>query len=463
MKELDILFILNTINSGISLIMGFYMFFLQRNSFKLGTGYWATGSTIIGIGLLFKAFIPIENQIAVVGSSIFITIGLYLYLAGIWKFKEQKIHTSIILGIPILDIVQSIIFHTLFNSPRIHISLHLGFLIIYCLLAITAMLQLNSAQKYLKKIFFLNAIVFTIFLVLLLVKLYSVITKPSIDPVQITNAVVFMYVINGFVMIALTFGFLSAVNIRLNKNLQGQIKSNTKFLSIISHDLRGPVGNIMSFLNLLQNESDLNEKTKKEYIKILNTLSQSTFHLLQNLLDWATKSKDLNKFKQERIELSQVISSNFDLFRSSTTLKSIHLEFIEGDQTNISGNSNMLQTIVRNLVSNAIKFTPQGGTITIKTEKKINKVQLTVSDTGQGIKQKKIDSLFNFDTNISTTGTNGEVGSGLGLVLCKELVSINNGKIKIESTEGVGTCVFVEFPFADKINTFRREIQENKL
>ena len=105
----------------------------------------------------------------------------------------------------------------------------------------------------------------------------------------------------------------------------------------------------------------------------------------------------------------------------------------------------MLQTIVRNLVSNAIKFTPNGGTITITTQKTHKKVYLIVTDTGRGIKPEIIDSLLKFETNEATIGTNGEIGSGLGLALCKELVTINKGTIKIESQEGVGTKITVEF------------------
>ena len=135
-----------------------------------------------------------------------------------------------------------------------------------------------------------------------------------------------------------------------------------------------------------------------------------------------------------------------DIFKSLTELKSIDLKFIEGKQTYMSGNTNMLQTVFRNIVSNAIKYTPEGGSITIKLEIKLNKVRLIVSDTGQGIKTETINSLFKFETNTSTAGTNGEVGSGLGLVLCKDLVSRMNGVIEIESQVGVGSKVMVEFP-----------------
>lgn len=447
--ELNNLLIINIINSGISFIMGLYMFYFYRNAFKLGTGYWAAGSIILGITFLLKVIFPVGSHSATAAFTNFNTIGDYLFLAGIWQFKEKKINKWIFIGIPILDILQTIIFFKIYPSLRMQYGLHSLPLFIFGLLAIIEMIRLNSTQKYLRKIFIVNSFSFIIYLVLLLLFEYALITNPNFDPLKITSTSIYMQIISSFLMIALTFGFLSAVNIRLNKELEVQLKSKTKFLTIIAHDLRGPVGNIMSFLNLLQNTTDLNEEKNKEYLKILKTLSQSTYHLLQNLLEWATKSKNLNKFEGEKIELSQIVSGNIIFFESSADLKSIKLEFKEGEQTYILGNVNMIETIVRNLVSNAIKFTSKGGTITITSEKILQKVRLTVSDTGQGIKPETINSLFKFETNKSTRGTEGESGSGLGLVLCKELVSSNNGVMEIESHEGVGTKVIVEFSSVD--------------
>jgi len=444
--EMDNLLIINIINSGISFIMGIYMFYLYRNAFKLGTGYWAAGSIILGITFLLKVIFPAGSPSATASFTNFNTIANYLYLAGIYQFKEKKLNKWIFIGIPILDIVQTIIFFKIYPSLRMQYGLHSLPLFIFGILAFIEMIRLNSSQKYLRKIFLVNSFSFLIYLVLLLIFEYSLITNPNFDPLEISRTTIYMQIISSFLMIAITFGFLSAVNIRLNMVLEVQLKSKTKFLTIIAHDLRGPIGNIMNFLDLLQNKTDLDDKKNKEYLKILDTLSKSTFHLLQNLLEWATTSKNLNKFDSERIELSQIVSDNIIFFKSSADLKLIKLEFKKGEQTYFLGNANTIETIVRNLVSNAIKFTPKDGTITITSEKILQKVRLTVSDTGRGIEQKTINSLFKFETNKSTKGTNGEPGSGLGLVLCKDLVSSNNGIIKIDSHEGIGTKVIVEFP-----------------
>lgn len=445
--ELNNLFIINIINSGISLIMGFYMFLLQRNSEKQGVGFWAAGSLVIGLGLLFKAIAPMDSYFYLAGFPVFITLGLYLYLAGIWRFKEQKVHTWIIILIPGLDLIQSLVFFSFLQLYRIQIALHLLFIIIYCTYAILEMLKLKPAHKYLKKIFFLNAFIFAVFLSFMLLYAYALLAAQNFCPFELSNISLIVQVISGFVMIALTFGFLSAVHLRLTAELEDQLKSKTKFLSIIGHDLKGPIGNIMNFLDLLQNKTDINEKERKQYIRILNTLSQSTFHLLQNLLEWASKSKNLSNSLGKRIDLSEYVSDNADAFKSMAAIKSINIEIIGEPQVYVFLDLNMLETTLRNLVSNAVKFTPKGGSITITTEKTANSARLVVSDTGKGIKAETIHSLLKFETNKPTAGTDGEIGSGIGLALCKQLVHNNNGVIRIESKEDSWTKVIIEFPF----------------
>ena len=136
--------------------------------------------------------------------------------------------------------------------------------------------------------------------------------------------------ISGFVMIALTFGFLSAVNMQLSNDLRNQLKSRNRFFSIIAHDLRGPVGNIMNVLDLLENEPELTESDRKEFMKTINTLSQSTYHLLLNLLEWASKSKDLGKFETEVLNLNQIVSENLFFFKSSAALNPLMWNLTRG-------------------------------------------------------------------------------------------------------------------------------------
>jgi signal transduction histidine kinase len=446
--ELQTLQILTIIDAGVSLIMGLYMLFLYQSSKSGGTGYWSAGSLIIGLGLLFRLIPPNDGYPATVASGLFVTLGLYLYLAGIWKFKERKIHRWLIISIPVMDLAQSLLFFLLFQMPRIQLALHLLFLIIYGSIALYEMFALPPKQQYLKNIFRMNASAFVVFLLLLLLNVASLFSQADI---HLSNPSLFgliLHILSGFVMIALTFGFLMAVNTKLHRELSSQLNSKNKFLSIIAHDLRTPVGNIMSVLELLNTESDLSQQQRREFMETLSVLSHSTFHLLQNLLEWANKSNKLNTCENTKLDLNTLVADNMAIFESMAALKSISFAFRAGEQCQFMGNADTLLTVVRNLVSNALKFTPKGGKVTLATQRKAGAVQLSVSDTGLGMTPETLKKLLQFNGHHSTKGTNGEVGSGVGLQLCYEFIHQHGGTLHFNSQAGQGTTATIELPCA---------------
>ncbi len=443
--QLSTIHILTIVNAGISLIMGLYMLLLRRTATGNGTGFWASGSLVIGFALLFRLIPPYNGYLSMVAPGVLVTAGLYLYLAGIWKFKQCKIHYPLIIGIPVADFLQSLVFFFVFHSFHTQVVIHILFLSVYCVIAIAEMFKLSPGQSFLKPIFRINAFSFFIFFLLLMVNLAAVFVNESMNPNQISDSGIVLHIISGFVMIALTFGFLSAVNMQLSNDLRNQLRSRNRFFSIIAHDLRGPVGNIMNFMDLLENEPELTENERKDFMKTIYTLSQSTYHLLLNLLEWASKSKNLSNYETEVLNLNRIISENLSFFKSSAAMKSIDIEFNQGHDVSLPGNKNMLQTIIRNLVSNAVKFTPENGRITISTNKTNGKIRLQITDTGRGMDKKTLKSLHRFKEGQTTQGTNGEAGSGLGLVLCKEFVGFHNGTLRFESEPGRGTTAILEF------------------
>lgn len=439
--------IIVVIAAGISLIMGFYMWLIHRNTVRVkGPMCWAAGNLLMGIGFLFRIIPPMQGFLSAVASMLFITAGLFIYLSGIWLFKEKKINWWILIGIPALDIVQSLVFFFVFPFNLVRIGIHLLILMIYSVIAIYEMLQLDESKRYLRNAFRLNAISFSAFLLLLLAGIGIVLSRSSYSTAQIQNIWIISFGISGGIMTALTFGFLSAVNMQLYTELEGQLKSKNKFFSIIAHDLRGPVGTIMNFLNLMNTEEDLKEEEKLIFLEKMEVLSLSTYHLLQNLLDWANTSQNLAIYEEELIELNQLVASNIEFFESMTRIKSIALELQSGEEAYVSGNTKMIETVIRNLVSNAIKFTPKGGHISISTKNRMDGVRLVVEDTGIGIKPDRLHRIFELENSRSNKGTEGESGSGLGLALCREFVRKNNGTIHVESTVDVGTRVVVDFP-----------------
>jgi len=218
-----------------------------------------------------------------------------------------------------------------------------------------------------------------------------------------------------------------------------------KLFSIIAHDLRTPFTNIIGLTGLLiDNSIDFEESEK--YIKILNSSAKNTLILLDNLLNWAKSQTGQLIFKPEKIIISNVIQEIIALNKLHADTKSISVSYTSSNDLEVFADANMLRTVLRNLISNAIKFTNTGGHVNIKSILKNNHVEISISDNGIGMNEEKHKFLFEIISNTTTLGTANENGSGLGLVLCKEFVNKNGGTIWAESEEGKGSCFKFTLP-----------------
>jgi len=224
------------------------------------------------------------------------------------------------------------------------------------------------------------------------------------------------------------------------KQLKELNATKDKLFSIIAHDLRSPYGNIIGLSELLiQNITDADLKESEKYTRLLNSSAKNTLILLDNLLNWAKSQTGQLSFNPENIRSSDVILEIIGLNESLAKTKNISLKHSCSDETEVYADKNMLKTVLRNLISNAIKFTDVGGHIRVLAVLKQDHVEITISDDGIGMNAEKRNGLFNLTSNRTTVGTANEKGSGLGLVLCKEFVEKNDGKIWVESEEGKGS------------------------
>ena len=218
-----------------------------------------------------------------------------------------------------------------------------------------------------------------------------------------------------------------------------------KFFSIIAHDLKSPFNLLLGFSSLLlENYSNFNEEKRKEYIKIINDSSLKTYELLENLLTWAHSQSGRIEFLPEKINIKILINEIVLLLEETAKNKNIKILNNTENDLQIFADKNMIDTVLRNLIANAIKFTPKEGDITIKAQNLLNEnndsfTEITVKDSGVGISPEIQSKLFKITENISTKGTEEEAGTGLGLILCKEFVEKHNGEIWVESEVGKGS------------------------
>lgn len=223
--------------------------------------------------------------------------------------------------------------------------------------------------------------------------------------------------------------------------------SKNKFFSIIAHDLKNPLHNVMGYSFLLSKDYD--KFTADERRKFATDINQSTnniFRLLQNLLEWSRSQTGRLKFSPIEIQFKRILDNALSVLHSMANQKQIKLEYIHDPCLQVFADPMMIETVLRNLISNAIKFTPENGTIEIDAKNTGNEVLVSVKDTGIGLSKEDLANLFRIDSKVKRKGTNNEDGSGLGLVLCKEFVDKNNGTIWAESTPGIGSSFFFSIP-----------------
>jgi len=231
------------------------------------------------------------------------------------------------------------------------------------------------------------------------------------------------------------------------QKLQELNSTKDKFFSILAHDLRNPFNTIMGFSELLLTQKQhITEDKADHFYKLINEASKSAYNLLSNLLEWSRAQTGTISFIPFNFDVSQVISESLKLLEGSAAKKGIKFISEVKVKTEIFADMNMITTILRNLISNAIKFTGEGGTIKILAHQFDEFVHLEINDTGVGIKEQDIQNLFKIDSNKSTLGTNNETGTGLGLILCKEFVERNGGKIWVESTLKLGSSFIFSVP-----------------
>lgn len=237
------------------------------------------------------------------------------------------------------------------------------------------------------------------------------------------------------------------------KDLSIANRTKDKFFSIIAHDLRSPIGNIMSFGELLGEENDeIDEGKKKMFIEIIANESKMTFSLLDNLLLWAGSNTGRISVHKEEIIINDIVSENINFFRAIANTKELNLKNSLNEKICVIADCQMINTVVRNLISNAIKFTPTNGTIEIISKKTSNnRIDIGISDSGVGIEKEILSKLFNNNSKITTLGTNNEKGSGLGLKLCKEFIEKNEGTIKVDSELDIGTTFWFSLPTSKQL------------
>jgi signal transduction histidine kinase len=221
-----------------------------------------------------------------------------------------------------------------------------------------------------------------------------------------------------------------------------------KFFSIIAHDLRGPISGFLGLTQIMAEDSpNLTMKQVQDFAVNMNRSATSLYRLLNNLLEWSQIQKGLVPFTPVEIKLHSFVDESIFMVKETASAKEIEIKLNIPDDITVIADLNILQTVIRNLVANAVKFTPRNGKIDLSAKTLNDKsIEICVKDSGIGINPSMVDKLFKLDGQTNRKGTEGEPSSGLGLLLCKEFIEKHCGEIRVVSEEGIGSSFFFTLP-----------------
>lgn len=230
------------------------------------------------------------------------------------------------------------------------------------------------------------------------------------------------------------------------KELRDHLAFRDRLLSIIGHDLRGPIGSLKALLELMVNGTAIDSGMQKDWHQVMYTTANNVFWLLENLLDWGRSTEAVAFAKKEKLSVALIVHKCLDLLRLQASNKGIRMHANIPPDTEIEISEHIFQTILRNVLSNAIKFTGNAGVVRIEAEVRNSEIAIKIIDTGIGMSNATIEAVLRGDQPKKSLGTAGETGTGLGLVLVRDFTARLGGRFSLNSQIGVGTTVQLVFP-----------------
>jgi two-component system sensor histidine kinase/response regulator len=255
----------------------------------------------------------------------------------------------------------------------------------------------------------------------------------------------------GLVGVFTDITHIRQVEVALRDSEQKLIQANRtkdRFFSIIAHDLKNPFHAILGLSHLLKtNYGIISEDDRRNIADNIHHATENTFQLLINLLDWARLQEGKIRVKPEKLDLHEIADECINLLKPKIAERKLHASLDIDFDIKVCADKNMIRTIFRNLVGNAVKFTEYGGSIHIAARKVLKNVEVMVTDTGIGINREDLRQLFKLDKQGLIHSPDGTQGTGLGLILCKEFIELNQGRIWAESAVGEGSIFYFTLPF----------------
>lgn len=232
-----------------------------------------------------------------------------------------------------------------------------------------------------------------------------------------------------------------------NQQLNNSNATKDKFFSIIAHDLRSPFQGLLGIASILENlDEELTSEERKDFVVRLNSALKRQYDFLEELLLWGKFQRNVVDFNPQLCNIKEIVERNYEILLGNFYKKKLNFKLDSPENICVMCDENLISTVVRNLLSNAIKYTPAGGHISLVVRDFQTSVSVEITDDGIGLSEERLLQLFKIETNTSTRGTEDEAGTGLGLILCREIMEKHNGEISVKSEDGKGSTFSIFLP-----------------
>ena len=448
------------ISAFIGLLFLFFIIFNKRNnwyliSYTIGKGFQAIGVFCFGMRFLLPDFISLHI------GSIFLILGYALEIFNVVSYDNifRRPVFNLILMPALFFVFLNLGF---FNSPKYQLAILVAFMgAYYFAFGGIFLLKRKDKTKFVTSIAITYLLFSSIWLIL---SVKIIIDKENYQILYGEHIIlIILYILATLNLIIGSVGYLMILKELDEKSIKGKnriIESDNnklkelnikkdKFFSIIAHDLKSPIGALTQLGQLLlENHNEIPINRREKIITSIADSSKKTFNLLENLLQWSRSESGRLTTNPISLDIREIIDSTINLLQENISGKSISIKKEFPENIEAFGDYNMISTVIRNILSNAIKFVHENGNIIVSSEKNIsdNKVKIYISDDGVGIKKRVMEKLFDIDSNYTSKGTNNESGTGLGLKLCKEFITKNNGEISVKSELNKGSTFCIILP-----------------
>lgn len=414
-----------------------------------GVDYWAYGSILTGLGLLLSAFFrndaSVNTQLVFsLGLNVCILSGDILFLYGVYRFKGKKPNRLLWL-LPLLSVVNIFVFVAIHYNVSARFLINAVFpLILY---TVTAFEFVRPFRKEYRSSFLFAAWLYIFYGCIHLVRIVIFSMYPTTVSIPENPVSTLLVLMAGLSMVLLTYVLIVIITRTLTFQLNEQIVSRDKLHAIISHDLRGPVGTLLNYTEIMRSSiNEWSQEQKDKWLRQMESAASGSRFLLENLFHWSRSQLNEIKVNAAENDLAEIIRQVITQMKGQAENKNIEIRFTNSVPVYAHFDQDMMGIVLRNLISNAVKFTPDGGKIIVSLAESVNHIEIIVSDTGTGMTEEKLKLVFKNDHFGSTPGTKNEKGSGFGLLLCRDFVKLNNGQISAESEAGKGSVFRIQLP-----------------